>query len=126
MFIVAIYFVRKLSICHTSIQPGSLCDQDRRHCLDESFAPKAIHGVLDGFVNWSETNSQVDQLLGGILSPHHPPLLVLLNPDVNNRKKKPAQCENRKSHEFGIVSSSSPNSVTFGLGVQGKDRQLYS
>jgi hypothetical protein len=65
--------------------------QGRCHCLDESFAPKAIHGVLNGFVKWSETNSQVDQLLGWILGPHHPPLLVLLNPDVKNWKKKLAK-----------------------------------
>jgi hypothetical protein len=85
---MTIYFGRKLSICHGSIQPGCI---KADASLDESFVPKAIHGVLDGFVNWSETNSQVDQLLGWILGPHHPPLLVLLNPDVKNWKKKLAK-----------------------------------
>jgi len=47
------------------------------------FAPETTNSVSDGFVEWSETNTQTDQFLGRVLCSHHPALFVLrdsLNP----------------------------------------------
>jgi hypothetical protein len=52
------------------------------HRLDEPSAPETIHSIFDSFVEWSETKTQIDQFLGGVLCPHDPSLPVLVDSDV--------------------------------------------
>jgi len=58
------------------------------HRLDEPFASEAIHSVPDGYIEWSETNTQVHQFFGGVLCPHHPALFVLLDSIVKEKQNK--------------------------------------
>ena len=52
------------------------------------FAPETTNSVSDGFVEWSETNTQTDQFLGRVLCSHHPALFVLRGSDVKENVSK--------------------------------------
>ena len=52
------------------------------------FAPETTNSVSDGFVEWSETNTQTDQFLGRVLGSHHPALFVLPDSDVKENVSK--------------------------------------
>jgi hypothetical protein len=71
-----------------------------RDALDESFASKAVHSVRDSFVQWSETDTQIDQFLGGVLCPHHPVLFVLLD---SNAKRRYQQVKTNAQPAKGLV-----------------------
>jgi len=52
--------------------------------LDEPFASEAIDGLPDGHIKRKETNTQIDQLLGGLLCSHQPTCLSSLIVDSVN------------------------------------------